>query len=249
MISRRHSDIVWYLSQVQASLKHMQPDRAEIVIQIHLTSSTDNEMASAPSWNQTLTPPYPSSGTGVEATTIFDGEEAHLLTKPEDRDIRKVRFQLASDSTSELSDSTSEFDCDDLDITITDDKEALPLSQFVGQTPVETTVPDSPEREKLLSDPLVGDIIPPYSQTNSLPERVLTFSSGKPSVDTMIRSHVVDAQAKILVVAAVAGGLRSQISTFVARLNRERIIPLLTGRDGPETGHQSLELWCEDNGD
>jgi NAD(P)H-flavin reductase len=223
MICRTSSDMGWYLSQLQATLKSIPLYSTEFEIQVHITSSTDSDATDIP-LDQAQAPYSGAPGTQTHWTDMFNYEKEEIELEP---DSHHVYSGERSDKNSR--DSSGSISPYPNDAKARDDEEE--------------------EEEQLLTEPSATDPTSAELPAQSSVPRTMVLSQGRPSVDAMIRPAVTDARGRVLVVAAVAGRLRSQISTCVSRLNRELVMPGLIGRDGSDTFPLSLELWCEVNGD
>ncbi|KAH0840959.1 Ferric reduct-domain-containing protein [Fonsecaea pedrosoi] len=239
LVSRTLTETDWYLAQISASLKSMRLHRTEIEVQGHFTSCNPSEASVIALIEERALHP---SAAAVNRETRDRSDRGKTDCHPED-DMR----QLDRNKPSMELDCGPNLHSDRLPSIVVVDTEIAEASAAFAQTSTDSEDEESEDEKHLLDDPL-SDLDQYAFAFTQLPSGCsLHFSLHRPAADDMIRAPVSEARGRVLVVAAVAGSLRSQIATCVSLLNREIIRPALN--EDLDVGPISLELWCEVNGD
>ncbi|KIW29857.1 uncharacterized protein PV07_05643 [Cladophialophora immunda] len=239
LISRTLTEIDWYLAQISTSLKSMRLHRTEIEVQGHFTSCNPSEASVIASIEERALYP-PAAAVNRETRDRSDRGKADCHPELDMRQLNRNKPSMKLDCGPNLH-------SDELPSIVVVDTENTEASAPFAQSSTDSEDEETEDEKHLLDDPL-SDLDQYSFVFAQLPSGCsLHFSLYRPAADDMIRAPVLEARGRVLVVAAVAGSLRSQIATCVSRLNREIIRPALN--EDLDVGPISLELWCEVNGD
>jgi len=236
LICRTARVLGWYQTQLLAPLKLAQQRKIDLQIQIHVTREVGRHWSKFD--DDTLSILSPDSAAEGISTTFFDGDAA-IMNERDSNSTQSAAPSQTLCSAHELRSSLAE-------AAVFEGREKLPVSASPVED-LEYSDISNQDQEKLLT-------VQPAESPSDLLENftdlhTLELCRGRPSLDTMIRPAVIDAQGPVLVVAAASRSLVGNLTFYVSRLTREMRIPAREEQHGPGGGVKSLRLWCEQNGE